>query len=257
VKSSPSFPENPNLSEMSKCGFCDSSARRPMIVCSGVCRKKFHADCMSVSPDALSLINSVAGVYWKCRTCSSLEFDIFGGKIDEILQNKHTDLVNILTEQLSKFKEELMTSTMNLISEKVSDIAKADRQTSVTYAEVANPVVQRKVIIKPKNPEQPNSLGKSDIQNSFNPDEEDILFSNVKPVSNGGYVLSATPTCASRFKNLVSEKLSDNYEVRELKDSQPLIRIVGLSQNYEKQQLLRLIKSQNERLFSSEKMYKY
>lgn len=245
---------------MSKCGFCDSSARRPMITCGGICRKKFHADCASVSPEWISTLNSNNGIYWKCRTCRSFEFDVIETKMKDMLQSKCDDLMKSFADKMNEMKNEIITSTLNAVGSKADIAPGGSNEQQITYpkySEMVKSIPSRKIIVKPRNQDQPNLVTKLDIMQKIESNSiTDIAFEKVKPVANGGYVLSANPDVASRFHSFVSEKLSDRYEVKELNGPQPVIKIVGLSKHYEENSLIKLISFQQKHLIADQAQLK-
>lgn len=69
-------------------------------------------------------------------------------------------------------------------------------------------------------------------------------------------MLGTNQSSANKFKELAAEKLSGNYEVRELKGVQPAVRIVGLSEEYSEERFTYLLRSQNPHIFSSDSQCK-
>lgn len=77
-------------------------------------------------------------------------------------------------------------------------------------------------------------------------------MNKVRHISNGGILLgcnNADEVC--KLKKLAEEKLSDNYEIRELKNVYPRIRVVGMTCEFNEEVFLQYMKKQNDGIFNS------
>nr|CAI5838339.1 unnamed protein product [Callosobruchus analis] len=120
----------------------------------------------------------------------------------------------------------------------------AVRQTIPSYASIVKKDVS--VIIKPKNINQSHSKTRSIVRQNVNPVDNDIKLSQVKNVKNGGLAISCDgPDDASKLKELVSQSLSEEYEVKEVRKQSPRVRIVGMSENIACDRMVAMLKSQN------------
>lgn len=236
---------------MSLCGYCKvlTSSRKPPISCHGTCKKQYHASCIGVPAEMAPLFTSVPGLSWKCKDCVNVDLNAGETKIEEILERKCTTFFNEISVKLESMKSEITKTTCDKISQLPLTQTSSS---SPTYAEKLRAGSQPKIIIKPKNRNQQNETTKSDILSKVNPVEEEICVNKVRHISNGGILLgcnNADEVC--KLKKLAEEKLSDNYEIRELKNVYPRIRVVGMTCEFNEEVFLQYMKKQNDGIFNS------
>nr|CAI5825636.1 unnamed protein product [Callosobruchus analis] len=136
-----------------------------------------------------------------------------------------------------------------LISQVEENAEQAVRQTSPSYASIVKKDVS--VIIKPKNINQSHSETRNIVRQNVNPVDNDIKFSQVKNVKNGGLVIRCDgPDDASKLKELASQSLSEEYEIKEVRKQSPRVRIVGMTENIACDRMVAMLKSQN-RIFGN------
>ncbi|CAH1102759.1 unnamed protein product [Psylliodes chrysocephalus] len=88
---------------------------------------------------------------------------------------------------------------------------------------------------------------------NINPTELKIKVSKVKNnTRDGGILVVCSKTeGASKFKDAANAKLSNAYEVKEIKSRNSKIRIVGMIEKHESDELISLLKFQNDVIQSS------
>lgn len=224
---------------MSRCGSCDSAiSRKPSIPCSSFCKRLFHIACIGVTPEVQQALTTVSGLYWKCEDCHKDNTD----NVVEFLENKTQDMLKTLSESFENMKHDFRIIAENQL-QVIKNVA------APTYSEKlrSNP----SVVIKPKNPNQPNKNTKADILQNIDPLNSNIKINNVKHIKNGGIVVGCcSKEDSQEFKKLADKKLT-NYDVHETKTWLPRIRVVGLSEKFENQQVTDYIIKQNSDIFKS------
>lgn len=239
---------------MNKCGRCESTInRRSSVFCSGPCKKPYHSACVDIPSEIIPYLTSIPGLSWRCNTCEALDSTLNNKILEDMLSNKCSDLFNELVAKFESMKTDFMKAILGKVSELAPPYTASSPGSTLTntYAEKVRQNPQQKIIVKPKNPEQINARTKSDILNAVNPIESNIKFNNIKHVKNGGILLGCdNPEQAIKLKELAVEKLSSNYDVHELKCTQPQVRIVGISEHLEEDTLLQYILKQNEDIFN-------
>lgn len=238
---------------MSRCALCTSAVttKKQAISCEGLCKKQFHLTCIGTSNDLLSFIKDVSGLSWKCTNCSDLQ-DIFDKeKLHDIFEKKLTNFFGELNHLFTSVKSDFLKKAEEKLAEfqfpEATPIPKAKPSYSSVLCNSAHPAI----IVKPKVT-QDNKLTKSDILQNINPVDTDININKIKHIKDGGLLLSCQSTEEiSRFKQMAQEKLSSDYEIRELKGLHPRIRIVGLSEKMDPDTICKFIVKQNNDLFSA------
>nr|CAH7729060.1 unnamed protein product [Callosobruchus chinensis] len=128
-------------------------------------------------------------------------------KLINILQDKVENLIKGVYELFSEARTKL-------ISKVEENAEQAVRQTIPSYASIVKKDVS--VIIKPKNINQSHSETRNIVRQNVNPVDNDIKFSQVKNVKNGGLVIRCDgPDDASKLKELASQSLSEEYKIKE------------------------------------------
>lgn len=104
----------------------------------------------------------------------------------------------------------------------------------------------RSFVVKPKDASQGVAATKSDLFRKVNPVENGICLARVKGVRDGGVVINCADSGESdKFRKMASDKLAANYEIKEVASLLPRIKIVGLSEKFEADELISCLRLQN------------
>lgn len=241
----------------STCAKCVKTIERRKtgtLACSGFCSNLFHVECTGLSSDVFKCLKT-PGVYWFCDVCSKMKNDY-----EAVIRNKLEVKMNHLMNDMQNLMENVKDEILSLAREKLSNLSvpkelvehnKSKNLTSgsALYSQVVN---KSMVIIKPKNIDQPNAQTKNDIMKNLNPVDLQLELSKVKNVSNGGILIGCRSSeGANKFNKLAKEKLSGNYEIQELKNLKPKLKIVGMSSMYTETEFIDFLIHQNS-MFSKE-----
>lgn len=237
---------------MSRCGTCSTSftAKKQAISCGGLCKKQFHLNCIGAPNDLLSLIKDVPGVSWKCTNCRDRQEFLDEEKLHEVFEEKLTNFFVELNQMFTSVKSDFLKQAEEKLAEfKAPDVLPLKVKPS--YSSVLCNSSHTSIVVKPKVT-QDNRKTKSDILQNFNPTTTDININKIKHIKDGGLLLSCQSSEeVSKFKRLAQEKLSSDYEIRELKGLHPRIKIVGLTEKLDPDTICKLIRKQNSALFSA------
>mgnify|MGYP005983594903 CR=1 FL=1 len=222
------------------CGSCLGAIRpdTASVACSGVCGKNFHIDCVGISDVALETLVSVPGFSWSCTICSRKCFSVDMDEFNRILKVKYSELIDNLNGVFSDLKNDFLKVAENkLSSEKLSVSEKKP-----TYSDIMMNKTNPAIIIKPKDKEQNVQETKSVISTSINPVDVNVQISKVRKTKDGGVLIGCSSSDeTARFKKIAVEKLSENYEIKEVKGILPRVKIVGLTRNFSVNDLTELI----------------
>lgn len=216
------------------CSFCRQSinSRAKTIICDGSCGKLFHASCFNVPAEVLKNLNKIDGLSWRCPTCLD-EFKTTEDKF-KVLLNEITQMFCSVKNDFMKWADSKFVEILN-----VNKPCEKNLYSSVVATKPA-------VLIKPKNQQQ-NNVTKSEILRHINPIESEIKISGVKNIRNGGVLIGCNADSdISKFKQLASEKLGDRYEVKNVGNFSPRIRLVGMSDKFSADEILEFVKFQNK-----------
>lgn len=233
---------------MAVCSFCNSSIpiKKAKVSCT-ICKKQFHSTCVFEATDISQLLEKVAGLTWKCNECLGNCITINQSELCALLENKVHDALATLNSTFTSLKNEFIKlSTDNIMSIKGSATV-----VQPAYSDVLKNKSQPAIIIRPKNQDQSIAQTKADINNKINPIDVNIKLSKVKNVKNGGVLIGCRDKEDNeKLKNIAEAKLSDSYVVKEFRGINPRIRVVGITEKYEEDELVEYIKKSNVDLFS-------
>lgn len=239
------------------CSHCEDvfTSKSPGLSCSGPCKKSFHLACVKLPLHLSSLLKENTGLLWKCTECLNYPVILNRVEIVKLLNEKTQEIINSLNNSFDTFKTTFVESTI----EKLTDSIKRNISTTITttadksYASILAADSKTSVSIKPKNQSQSKAITKSDILKKINPVASDIQIKSVKSINNGGIVLNLREQKdADKFTTIAQQNMSENYEVRVLKNMMPRIKIVGLSQDLDDFTLCRFLLKQNPDVFTEE-----
>lgn len=233
------------------CNKCSSSinSRRDNSVFCSMCKKQFHSTCVSKSTEFFDLLNKIRGLSWKCDIC----LDNYESEITKIIEEKILGEISALKITVDNLKSELTVLTENnqCHSAYINNNNKTTEKPK--YADILKNKTSPAVIIHPKDPNQDYSKTKSDLLEKVNPASSNINLSKVVSVKNGGLLIS----CSSKddnekFKQMVQKNLPDSYVIKTFSGVNPRVRVVGISSNYQVDELLDCILKCNSSIFSTD-----
>jgi hypothetical protein len=259
------------------CRLSVTKKKAPGVQCGGTCKQFFHFEkCAKLTVEECDLIENNRLVY-VCPPCKKKRTSIIFPRRDsvsEFEENAKNMPIEKLLEAQNELREDVrkMTKIIEDMQEKIivfdSVIARFEKvaenlehipqdkpvqktisKQKVSYASIVQsnkPVV----IVRPKNTEQLGAETINQIKSVFDPVENNIH--GVKSVSKGGVVIMCNDMeSTNKCREEISAKLGEDYEVNISKQKKPLLKIWGLSEIIEKEELVQRLKKQNESVLES------
>jgi hypothetical protein len=212
------------MSEQS-CPGCNGGVEPELSIRCDACGRGMHYSCAGILSDEVMFLRSAhrrsPHVKLLCLDCnvvfSAPPFSpSYDGDMNEALGN------NIFL----KYIKSMICSAVSPLKQDIADlreeVASAGTAGSVspprvTYAHKLKSEVKSKVVIRPINSKQSSSVTEFDILHNANPINENIKINDVKRVSSGAIVVGCSNELdCKKLKNIVSDKLSNRYQVKEL-----------------------------------------
>ncbi|CAH0561711.1 unnamed protein product [Brassicogethes aeneus] len=101
-------------------------------------------------------------------------------------------------------------------------------------------------IIKPKT-QQESKVTKNEMLRKINPVESNLSLRKTKNASGGAVVVCCKDDVDSnKFKELATSNLSNDYEIKEVSTLNPRVKVVGMTEKLEEEELSDLIIAQNK-----------
>lgn len=269
---------------MALCNDCGKSCDKytDHLKCSS-CDNSYHISCQNVSLTQFEAIRGTGGSGWFCSLCrggpadfSSQVLDASvagaGSSVDPQLERRLADAIarTVCTSVRNVFRDELASLRAEIadlriqnrqLSESLaalqnsrhvcnSDGSSSGAAGAPTYAGVTARSVSQSIVIRPKKSSQPVAETKSDILKNIDPLNESVRVDKIRTIRNGGVVVGCQQ--ATEFKKIAAEKLSEKYDVHQLKTLSPSIRVVGMSDCVGRDLVVPYLLKQNEAVFSAE-----
>ncbi|KAJ3650081.1 hypothetical protein Zmor_021789 [Zophobas morio] len=189
------------------------------------------------------------------ETTASLNTDVqsLHVKVDSFMDNQSV----AINSQLQTLKKELL-DCLNTKFQEVKDSCSGNTgtvefgNTKTLYAAVANNSKVASVMLLPKNQDQNILVTKTDVLQAVDPVTAGVTFSDTKSGKNGSLIIKCiNQEDATKISNTATDKLSENYVVKELPKLKPRVRIVGFTFEdlYKNGTLSNYIVVQNKHLF--------
>lgn len=173
------------------------------------------------------------------------------------IKEKLEECYEVISEQSNKMSEmqkEIKELKANMAENKLNNSNYASAYNKVpSYSQIVSNN-KAAVIIKPIDENKNNADTKSELFQNINPSESNLQINTVANVRNGGIVVSCkNDTETKKFKDLAAQKLSQNYEIKEVANPRPRIKIAGISEKFDSESdIADLMKSQNGSIFGED-----
>ena len=230
-----------------KCGTCNGAitTKRPAIPCTGTCQRSHHIQCTNIPADLLTSVTNYPALSWKCENCFNKPLTWDPKYFESIFENKFKLLLKDISEKFNDLKNEIAHSAAKV----VADINAENNSIDKTYSAALK--TEAAIIIKPKDQEQKNLTTRADIFNNINPVKNNINISKVRNIKEGGILVGCSSSEDTlKLKEIAKDKLMENYNIKDVRNVKPRIRIVGMSEKLKKNELIQYIKFQNKHLNS-------
>lgn len=246
---------------MSSCAKCRSSrSKGALIRCEGACGDVYHCSCVGIGDEECKLLSGRKGFLYLCETCRvRCEVDLrdrwtsiiekFDSKLEQLQTTFMTELQSIKNE--NRELQDRIAKLNALLDGKQGHSVGPSRGPSTSYAEkVASAAPVGKIIVKPKDLAQSSTMTKSEIIKNVDTLGSGAIVTAAREVRNGGIVLDCQNS--EVFKKMAVEKLSERYDVNEIKKLNPRIRVVGMSSDVDKSLVIPYLVKANPLIFENE-----
>lgn len=268
---------------MPECAKCRNKNKTDGIIgCEGPCGKWFHYSCLGMSESEFKFLQKNKNLLYACDSCrrkcefsEKVHLDKLNNSIGNLEGHMTTLKNNLNKEEIFKFMKNemdslyanvgtILTSFKESLHVTVQDMMKemndTNRPALSTHENkllgdkpLFSQVVQQSsnvLVVKPKNSAQNYSKTRSEILLNINPVESSIQLSKIKNIRDGGVLIGcSSEEEAHKLKCLANDKLSCNYDIKELNTLKPRIKIVGLTDKYDEEVLITYLKNQNKQIF--------
>lgn len=233
------------------CYICESATTSAdSFKCEGICDRQMHAACVGISKSLCKAYMQMSNLYYLCDECVDSSIKGINMKLDKLMSF------------LNSYEERLTTNENNMLDIlKVTDEIKnsiSENRKSVSYSDIVKKDKTQKskskkdavVIVKPKA-KQKGEKTEIDFKNSIDPSQ--VKVNKLRKGPKGGLAIVCENEDASKqLQDIVSEKLGENYVVRPQLNTASKLKIVGISDDLNDNDIISALKKQNEFLSDKE-----
>lgn len=218
------FPQSKSDEMEMNCDKCENKLEDFVVLCDGLCKRRFHPNCANLADDAWTTISHATNAKWYCNQCLLY--------IELILKNG----INIA--EIKKLFEEKIVDIENKLT--ATKNAKQNAKTK-TYAQATGEVL----VIKPKR-KQESSITKEALMKSCNPATLEVGITQVKNIKEGGILIKCnSKEEVEKIRSATEKKLKRSYDIRLPNQINPRIKIVGIEEDMDKETIEEMIRKQN------------
>lgn len=215
------------------CEKCKVKLKQNILQCSGLCKKKFHPECVKITIEDSSVFTKIDNAKWFCDCCN-IYLDFMTQMKEEIIEFENR--MKIKFESL-----ENMVCSGNSLNKRNVNGMEVNKK---SYAEIAGEVV----VIKPKT-KQESKTTKEVIRKTLNPTKLEVGITQIKDTKEGGVLIKCnSKEEIEKIKIAAEKKLKRNYEIKTPEQRNPRIKIVDIEENIDKEILEESINKQNSYL---------
>lgn len=222
------------------------------VKCDGVCSRMVHAKCTGLTKTVIKAVNDVDNLCYICNECKSDSFKAINVKLNKILSficiydervTRSEKNVSNLIEQVGEIKTLLSDNNVNKEDRRVIK----NKKKAQSYAEKVKMGNNESVVTKSSKSSQNSSATESELKNAIDPTR--INIGNLRKFPKGGIAIECKNVKdSSEVAKIVNEKMSDKYEVSMPELRNPRARIMGMDNELSEDELVKVIKRQNEHL---------
>lgn len=230
------------MSNCEKCKKATDSRERTTIRCFGRCRKLYHYACVDWNFEKFGkLFKECPYARFVCLECQGYEEDTLYEEFNKI-NLFIMEMKQHLTANHLKIGHELEE-----IKSQVEEIQKPTEQPH-SFAAVVKSNPTKLVMLQPKQP-QANKKIRKDLTTS----PKNIPVMGCRNIANGGIILQCnTNDAKEKLKTIVTEKMGADYEVKLPTELKPRVKILGMSEKLESDEIVSALKQQNHFLANSD-----
>jgi hypothetical protein len=212
----------------------------------------WHIDCADgMTRSTASVIKKNNNVKWMCNDCVSM-LDVIYQRMDQIWAHvvRHNELIEQQKDVLEKIEQKVEKMSKNFeesdvqINDKLQKVIQCSSK-KMTYAEKLRSTSQEAVVIIKPIKDQSSSETQKQIKDKIDP--VDVEINSIRNVSNGAVIIGCNnKAAAEKLQKEVVEKMGVDYELKMPEGLKPQLKIVGISEKMEKEEMISKLKAQNE-----------
>lgn len=244
------------------CSICESELSGHIVKCDGVCGHRYHIKCVKMSANLFKAFEEMNNLLFMCDQCKEDSITPIGERLKKLFS-----MFNIYDEQakrndnsLEEIKREmynlknLMDKGNSEIKTKIDNASKSESSEKMSYAaKVRADKNSSVVIVKPKKSQQNANETKIDIKNKIDP--TNLRINRVRNMPAGCIALECADNNMSEVLRAVAvEKMGVDYEVEIPKLNQPCFKIIDMTDNFNEDELVSKLKSQNNLILGNAEM---
>lgn len=271
------------------CGNCNKGTRNGnTVACRGICDLSYHIGCVENLDDKIiKLLNENDNIAWFCDQCkpnmtTSIQKQLQGiyevmSAFKNTIENHETMLEDItegmksltttnnngterftanhkeISEDLKKIREEISSNKSEMkqnmqklaLSNRVEQTY-ADKLKSTAHKPKSNPVL----IITPKNKEQQSADTEKAIKSKIDPRCAHVT--NLRKNNSGSVIVTCKDSVeVNKLQKIANDRLGDSYEIKKPIQKFPKVKIVGLTEKMDTDEIIDCLTKQNEFLNNS------
>lgn len=244
------------MDELQACFVCEKDDTGDVVRCSGICNRWTHAKCVKLSKSVAKSIEESDNVMYMCDDCNSNSLSAVNSKLNKMLSfmciceervNRSEKNVSNLIDQMSEIKMLLCDSKNK--SETVNKIPTTKK--AKTFAEKVKMSKNESVLLLKPKKNQNSSDTENDLKKVIDPTK--VCINNLRRFPKGGIAIECDNINGTReVQKLVNEKMSEQYVITVPELRRPRVKIVGIEEEMNEEELGEALKSQNEFLAKSE-----
>lgn len=218
------------------------------------CNSLFHIKCVNITKKELNARKNSKCLRLYCPECFNQKGSGTADKLNQILKvlykldlfNQEQKVMPTSNKNLSSIETKLneLTNKFSTNCQPTNTSNANKRNSTHTYAETTkHGIVKPAVVIKPKTKQ---TSAKTLDELTKNVDKSSLNVCDTRNVRNGGIVLRCESTTETmKVKQIVNEKLGENYEVLLPKIKKPRVRISNVDADIAKDSVIDELKKHN------------
>lgn len=168
-------------------------------------------------------------------------------------------IISLLEEKIVHLNEKISVSqsssrTFSEVTKMASTLENTSASIKVTLQSAQNNNSSNFILIKPTK-KQDNQVTKKEISKHINPKNLQVGIQKVFDLKDGGVKIQcSSKEDVEKLRKEAIQKMGNDYETRTENKKSPKIKIIGLEQNYSKEELVKCLKSQNSTISEDSKL---
>lgn len=244
------------------CFVCDKDLSSDIIRCKGVCNISAHAKCLELTKTVSKALQEITNLSYVCDDCKDNSYEAINVKLNKILSVIHIydervtrnekQIVRIV-EQIDDLKSVVSEKTEKIVDEMKNRAIPAPGKNEIaqSYAEKVKMINNESLLMLKPKCNQNSAVTEGEVKKHIDPTKVNIK--SLKKMPKGGILIECVDLSEKReVEKIMTEKMSDNYEVVVPNLTNPRVKIVGINEEMEESELIKALKSQNDFLKGSD-----